>query len=67
MSPVGFLHGTIVVRLCAPMLRHAHERRLGAVVTKVGFKLATNPDTVLAPDVAFVRQDRIRTPELRGF
>jgi Uma2 family endonuclease len=36
-------------------------------MTEVGFKLASNPDTVRAPDVAFVRQDRIPTPEPRGF
>jgi len=47
-------------------MRHAQERGLGAVVTEVGFKLASNPDTVRAPDVAFVRQDRIPKPEPRG-
>jgi Uma2 family endonuclease len=36
-------------------------------MTEVGFKLASNPDTVRAPDVAFIRQDRIPTPEPRGF
>jgi Uma2 family endonuclease len=46
---------------------HVQERGLGAVVTEVGFKLASNPDTVRAPDVAFVRRDRIPTPEPRGF
>ena len=67
MSPVGFRHGTTVVRLGALLMLHAQERRLGAVMTEVGFKLASNPDTVRAPDVAFVRRDRIPTPEPRGF
>ncbi|HEX2311895.1 MAG TPA: Uma2 family endonuclease [Vicinamibacterales bacterium] len=67
MSPVGFRHGTTVIRLGALLMRHAQERGLGAVMTEVGFKLASNPDTVRAPDVAFVRQDRIPTPEPRGF
>ena len=67
MSPVGFRHGATVVRFCALLMRHAQERGLGAVVTEVGFKLASNPDTVRAPDVAFIRQDRIPTPEPRGF
>jgi Putative restriction endonuclease/Planctomycete cytochrome C len=40
---------------------------LGVVVTEVGFKLASDPDTVRAPDVAFVRQDRIRASDPRGF
>jgi Uma2 family endonuclease len=48
-------------------MRHAQDRGLGAVMTEVGFKLASNPDTVRAPDVALVRQDRIPTPEPRGF
>jgi Uma2 family endonuclease len=67
MSPVGFRHGTTVVRFGALLMRHAQERGLGAVMTEVGFKLAWNPDTVRAPDVAFIRQDRIPTPEPRGF
>ena len=67
MSPVGFRHGTTVVRFGSLLMRHAQERRLGAVMTEVGFKLASNPDTVRAPDVAFIRQDRIPAPEPRGF
>jgi Uma2 family endonuclease len=67
MSPVGFQHGTTVIRLGALLMRHAQERGLGAVMTEVGFKLASNPDTVRAPDVAFIRRDRMPTPEPRGF
>jgi Uma2 family endonuclease len=67
MSPVGFRHGTTVIRVGALLMRHAQDRGLGAVMTEVGFKLVSNPDTVRAPDVAFLRQDRIPTPEPRGF
>ena len=36
------------------------EHRLGRVYTaETGFRLASNPDTVRAPDVAFVSQQRI--------
>jgi Uma2 family endonuclease len=67
MSPVGFAHGRTVVRLIGLLDPHVRARGLGLVLTEVGFKLASNPDTVRAPDVAFVRRDRIPTPRPRGF
>ena len=36
-------------------------------MTEVGFKLKSNPDTVRAPDVAFIRRDRIPNVDPRGF
>jgi Uma2 family endonuclease len=39
--------------------QHAEAQRLGVVMTPAGFKLATNPDTVRGPDVAFIRRERI--------
>jgi Uma2 family endonuclease len=39
--------------------RYVQGRPIGVVVTEVGFKLAFGPDTVLAPDIAFIRKDRI--------
>lgn len=47
--------------------QHVQSGKLGAVMTEVGFKLASNPDTVRAPDIAFIRQDRIPLAEPRGF
>jgi Uma2 family endonuclease len=67
MTPVGYLHGRTVVRLASLLDRHVHSRALGAVLTEVGFTLGTNPDTVRAPDIAFIRQDRIPVPAPRGF
>ena len=29
-------------------------------MAETGFKLTSNPDTVLAPDIAFVRQERVK-------
>jgi Uma2 family endonuclease len=43
---------------------HALGRLLAA---ETGFVLATNPDTVRAPDVAFVRHERIPDPVPRGY
>jgi Uma2 family endonuclease len=67
MSPVGFEHGRLVVRLGALLLRHVQNLSLGEVVTEVGFKLSSNPDTVRGPDLAFISQSRIPSRELRGF
>ncbi|HEX5110718.1 MAG TPA: Uma2 family endonuclease [Vicinamibacterales bacterium] len=67
MSPVGYEHGRIVMRLAALLHRYVEEHHLGAMVSEVGFKLASSPDTVRAPDLAFVRLDRIPRPDPRGF
>ena len=59
-TPAGFDHGAIIVNLTVPLGHHAKARRLGVVCgAETGFVLARNPDTVLAPDVAFVRRERI--------
>jgi len=67
MSPVGFRHGRIVIQCAALLGQHVRRHRLGAVVTEVGFKLASSPDTVRGPDLAFVSQPRIPSREPRGF
>jgi len=67
MSPVGWQHGVIVVRLLVLLETYVRSRGLGAAVTEVGFTLRTNPDTVRGPDVAFVRQERVPPETLRTF
>src|SRR5258706_3544973 len=67
MTPVGFRHGRIVMQFGSLLHRYVQSRKLGVVVTEVGFKLASDPDTVRAPDIAFIRQDRIPPFEPRGF
>ena len=67
MSPVGFQHGRIVPRFASLLHRHVEEHGLGAILSEVGFRLASNPDTVRAPDIAFLRLDRIPKPDPRGF
>src|SRR5262245_24574572 len=67
MSPVGYQHGTVVAQLMFLLMRHLEGRDQGYVATEVGFKLASKPDTVRAPDVSFVRKDRIPSPAPRGF
>lgn len=59
MSPAGTRHGRIGTRIAARLALFAEERRLGVVVSgDTGFILSRNPDTVRAPDAAFVRADR---------
>ena len=60
MTPAGFRHGAVVMNVAVPLGHHVQTRRLGVVCgAETGFVLARNPDTLLAPDVAFVRQERI--------
>ena len=67
MTPVGYTHGRIVVRLVSMLDQHVRAHDLGVVLTEVGFKLSRDPDTVRAPDVAFIRRDRISKPTPVGF
>lgn len=67
MSPVSFDHARIVARLIFLLQRHLDGTRLGLVVTEMGFTLASNPDTVRAPDIAFLRSDRLPARGTRGF
>jgi Uma2 family endonuclease len=53
MSPVGKPHGVVLGRVTSPLVIHVDEHRLGTVY--VGVVLESDPDTVLAPDFAFVR------------
>jgi len=60
MPPAGFLHGTIAMNCGRLLSEHAIKYDLGVVCTAdTGFKLQQNPDTVRAPDVAFVSRERI--------
>jgi Uma2 family endonuclease len=60
MSPAGHNHGRIIIRLTLPLALHVQKHNLGEVyAAETGFKLSSNPDTVRAPDIAFVRQKRV--------
>ena len=69
MSPPSAKHGKYAMRLGSRMETHAFEHGLGTVfAAETGFLIARDPDTVLAPDVAFVRADRLPPEEeWRGF
>ena len=60
MSPAGSEHGAVVMNLGAPLGMHVKANNRGVVFgAETGFRLATDPDTVRAPDLAFVRRERI--------
>jgi Uma2 family endonuclease len=68
MSPVGTLHGAVTARLLAMLVQHAKVHDVGLVVTEVGFKLSSQPDTVRAPDIAVVARERMPAGRIpRGF
>ncbi len=60
MSSAGSEHGVIVVRVTRSLANYVAEDELGVVFgAETGFLLSRNPDTVRAPDVAFVGRERI--------
>jgi Uma2 family endonuclease len=65
MPPTGLDHADRENVLGGALGFYVRAHRLGRVYTgDPGFRLTTNPDTVRAPDVAFVRRDRL--PEGRS-
>lgn len=64
MSPEGFRHGRVALRIASRLERHVEEHSLGvAVAAETGFRISRSPDTVRAPDAAFVGRDRLPPPE----
>jgi Uma2 family endonuclease len=64
MSPGSFEPSTIAMRIGARLVAFADEHGLGEVTgADGGYVLERGPDTVRAPDVAFVRADRVPTRE----
>ena len=62
--PAGGEHGRVEVRIAVILERFVRAHDLGVVYADTGFLLARAPDTVRAPDVAFV--SRARALALRG-
>jgi Uma2 family endonuclease len=58
-TPAGSRHGLVAMRIAASLYAHAESHQLGVVfAAETGFRIASDPDTVRAPDVAFVCQQR---------
>ena len=69
MPPAGGEHGSIAMHLGASLYQAVTAQNLGRVyAAETRFLLDTNPDTVLAPDVAFVRSERLaQMADITGF
>ena len=60
MPPTGEEHGYLAMELGSRLADYVRTHRLGRVyAAETGFRLASNPDTVRAPDISFVSQQRI--------
>ena len=60
MAPAGHAHGKRGNRVNHSLSAHVYSNSLGEVyLAETGFTLETDPDHVLAPDVAFVRRERV--------
>ena len=69
MTPAGGKHGRIAMRTGRSLANHVESNDLGAVyAAETGFRIASTPDTVRAPDAAFVRKERAdELGEIEGF
>lgn len=68
MSPTGGSHGSATARLAYHVQNHVYERDLGECFSsEVGIILGRNPDTVLAPDFAFISAARMPAEVPYGF
>ncbi|MGH7673422.1 MAG: Uma2 family endonuclease [Gemmatimonadales bacterium] len=67
-EPAGSLHGLVAMNLGAELAVYVKHTGAGGVfAAETGFMLATSPDTVRAPDVAFVARERLPPPGTTGY
>jgi Uma2 family endonuclease len=59
-------HGEIAMNLAGPLDYYVRQHGLGRVyAAETGFTIERNPDTVRAPDLAYIRKDRLPPPPRR--
>ena len=67
-EPPGTSHGVRSARLLHRVRDHVERHGLGEVIAQdTGFKIGRDPDTVRAPDVAFVARDRLSQIPEEGY
>ena len=59
LAPPGPKHGYVAGRTYKALDDFVHPRRLGAIITESGFIIASDPDTVRAPDAAFISAEML--------
>jgi len=68
MTPAGGEHGQLAMDLMAEVRSWSKQQQLGrCFAAETGFRLASDPDTVRAPDGAFIRAARVPEPIPAGF
>ena len=69
MTPAANVHGRVAMSFAWRLAQYVEENQLGTVyAAETGFRLATDPDTVRAPDVAFLSRARVEAVgEVEGF
>lgn len=67
-EPAGGRHGAVAMEIGRRLANHVLDGGLGRVyAAETGFKVESDPDTVRAPDGAFVSRDRLAGPDPEGF
>jgi Uma2 family endonuclease len=60
MSPGGYEHGAVIGELTVAVGTFVKQHNLGSITgAETGFIFRRNPDTVRAPDLAFIHKDRV--------
>jgi Uma2 family endonuclease len=61
MPPTGHVHGRVAMKFAWRLAQHVETNNLGNVfAAETGFLIKRNPDTVRAPDCAFVSRQRLQ-------
>lgn len=67
-DPGGARHGAVAMEIGYRIKAHVDAQGLGRVyAAETGFKIESDPDTVRAPDVAFISKERLPEVEPRGY
>jgi Uma2 family endonuclease len=65
MTPAGHVHGRVAAEVGAHLTLFVRQHRLGETyAAETGFLLRRSPDTVRAPDAAFVSRERLASMTL---
>ena len=65
--PPGYAHGRSQTRAAFFLESFAYPRGLGETTSDTGYLISRDPDTVRAPDVAFVLAERLPDGDLPGY
>jgi len=66
-EPPSTRHGRVAAWMTHFLLNYVSRHELGAVIQDAGFKIESDPDSVRAPDVAFVSRSRVNEIPATGF